>query len=59
MRPVDRVPVQPWMTAAAPTAVFAALAAGGINARFVGGCVRDTILGFPIGDIDVCTPARP
>ena len=47
------------MTGPAPTAVFAALAAGGVEARFVGGCVRDTILGLAIGDLDVCTPARP
>ena len=59
MRPVDRIPAQSWMTASPATAVFAALAADGVPARFVGGCVRDAVLGLPIGDLDVCTPARP
>lgn len=59
MQPVDRIAVQPWMIAPAPTAVFAALAAGGVTARFVGGCVRDAILDHAINDLDVCTPAAP
>ncbi|HEX3972096.1 MAG TPA: CCA tRNA nucleotidyltransferase [Stellaceae bacterium] len=29
------------------------------DARFVGGCVRDTILKRPIGDIDIATPLFP
>src|SRR5258707_12009329 len=36
-----------------------ALAQAGIAARFVGGCVRDALLGRPIADIDIATPARP
>jgi poly(A) polymerase len=28
-------------------------------ARFVGGCVRDGLLGLPAKDIDACTPAKP
>lgn len=59
MQPADRIPIQPWMKAPAPSAVFAALAAGGVTARFVGGCVRDAVLGQPIGDLDLCTPAPP
>lgn len=59
MQAVDRIAVQPWMAAPAPAAVFAALAAGGAPARFVGGCVRDAVLGLPINDLDVCTPAAP
>lgn len=59
MQPVDRLPLQPWMTAPAPVAVFAALAAGGVTARYVGGCVRDAVLGLPIHDLDVCTAASP
>src|SRR5205807_2887022 len=31
----------------------------GITARFVGGCVRDALLGRPIADVDLATPARP
>jgi poly(A) polymerase len=41
-------------------AVIAALAAGGVEARFVGGCVRDAFLGLTTpGDIDIATPAPP
>src|SRR5689334_4323918 len=45
----------------APTrALLDALAKAGISARFVGGCVRDALLGQgPIADIDLATPARP
>jgi poly(A) polymerase len=50
---------QPWMTEPATAAVLAALAAGGIEARFVGGSVRDALLGRAIGDIDLATPAPP
>ena len=35
-------------------------AAGGPDAaRFVGGCVRDALLGLPIGDIDIATVLTP
>jgi poly(A) polymerase len=53
------IPPQPWMTEPATLAVLGALAAGGAEARFVGGSVRDALLGRPIGDIDIATPAAP
>jgi poly(A) polymerase len=64
----------PWMTEPATHAVLAALAAGGAGARFVGGAVRDALLGDPREfdqglepapapptdtDIDIATPAPP
>src|SRR5207302_4332 len=39
--------------------VWLAGAGGGAQARFVGGSVRDALLGRPIGDIDIATPAPP
>jgi poly(A) polymerase len=54
-----RIEPQPWMCEAATVAVLDALAAGGFEARFVGGSVRDALLGRPIGDIDIATPAPP
>jgi poly(A) polymerase len=39
--------------------LLAALRDAGIAARFVGGCVRDALLGRPIADIDLATAARP
>lgn len=50
---------QPWMTEVETEAVFDALAAAGADARFVGGCVRDTLIGRPVGDIDIATDAVP
>jgi poly(A) polymerase len=55
------LPPQPWMTAAPTRAVIEALevVGGPGSARFVGGCVRDTILKRTIGDIDIATPLTP
>jgi poly(A) polymerase len=47
------------MTAPETDAVLRALGAGGAELRFVGGCVRDAVLGRPIGDIDIATPEPP
>jgi poly(A) polymerase len=47
------------MTEAPSRLVLSALAAGGAEARFVGGCVRDALLGRPIADVDIATPAPP
>ncbi|OAN69329.1 poly(A) polymerase [Jannaschia sp. EhC01] len=46
-----------WLTDAGTTAVFDALA--GHGAWFVGGCVRNGLLGLEVADIDICTDARP
>ena len=54
-----KIAPQPWMIAPPTRAVIGALADAGIAARFVGGCVRDALLGRPIADIDIATPARP
>ena len=58
-RPAERIGIALWMSEPAVAAVLAALARDGGAARFVGGCVRDTLLGRPIGDIDVATPLPP
>jgi len=46
---------QPWLESQATRAVMRALeAAGGAGcARFVGGCVRNSLLGQPVDDIDI------
>jgi len=48
-----------WLTRADTRAVFDALAAKGYAARAVGGAVRNALLGRPVVDIDIATPARP
>ncbi len=54
-----RIVPQPWMVEPATRAVLEALSAEGVEARFVGGSVRDALLGRQIGDIDIATPAPP
>ncbi len=55
MQPAGRLDPQAWMA----TPVLTALAARGATARFVGGCVRDGVLGRPVGDVDIATDASP
>lgn len=52
---------EPWLTAPETRRVLAALeAAGGPGAaRFVGGCVRNALLGEPVDDLDLATPLKP
>ena len=56
-----RLQGQAWLTAPATRAVMAALAAAGGPdcARFVGGCVRNALIGAPIDDIDIATTLTP
>ena len=54
-----RIAVQPWMKTNGMTRVLAAITAGGREARFVGGCVRDALLGLPVKDVDIATPEMP
>lgn len=59
MKPAARLTPQPWMIAPETRAVFDALARGGADARFVGGCVRDAWLNRPVKDVDIATHAPP
>ena len=49
----------PWMSAPETRAVMDALTKEGGGARFVGGCVRNTLLGESVEDIDIATTHRP
>lgn len=53
--------LRPWMTAPETAAVLDALEAeGGVGcARFVGGCVRNALVGRAIDDIDIATTLTP
>lgn len=48
-----------WLANPATQAVCAALEAGGAQALFVGGCVRNALMGVPVTDIDISTDAVP
>ncbi|MFC5371517.1 CCA tRNA nucleotidyltransferase [Brevundimonas faecalis] len=56
-----RLEGQDWLTAPATRAVMEALAVAGgpACARFVGGCVRNALIGAPIDDVDIATILRP
>lgn len=55
----DSIGEKPWMKTAGPV-LDALEAKGGAGcARFVGGCVRNAILGTPVGDLDIATTLTP
>lgn len=55
---MQRLAPQPWMTAA-QRVMDALEAARPASARFVGGCVRNALLGEPVSDIDIATQLVP
>ncbi len=59
MTPSGRIEPPPWMNDPASRRLFAALAAGSIAARFVGGCVRNAVLDRPVDDIDLAVDKPP
>ena len=59
MDKVGKIDPQPWMTAPQTRAVLAALTADDRPARFVGGCVRDAVIGREVKDIDIATSEPP
>ncbi|MGI3169752.1 CCA tRNA nucleotidyltransferase [Pseudooceanicola sp. C21-150M6] len=48
-----------WLSHPGTQDVCRMLTAAGFRALFVGGCVRDALIGRPVGDIDIATDARP
>lgn len=58
---MESLGLRPWMTRPETARVLDALeAAGGPDcARFVGGCVRDAVMGRSVGDIDIATTLEP
>ena len=48
-----------WLDDPALQVLLAALSAGGEEARVAGGAVRNTLLGEPVGDIDIATTTLP
>lgn len=51
------LPAADWTGRTDLAALVAALGAG--NARYVGGAVRDTLLGIAVKDVDIATPLEP
>jgi poly(A) polymerase len=48
-----------WLDNAATQRVFEVFEANGVEVFCVGGCVRNTLLGVPVSDVDMCTAVRP
>ena len=48
-----------WLEDRAAQTLLGALEAESYQAYFVGGCVRNALLGLPVKDLDVATSARP
>ena len=57
MAELATLPAADWTRRTDLATLVAALGPG--NARYVGGAVRDTLLGQPVKDIDMATPLRP
>lgn len=55
---MQTLPPQSWMAAAQPV-MDALEAARPGSARFVGGCVRNALLGEPVSDVDIATQLTP
>ena len=56
---VRTIKSRPWMRDVATRRVMRALTASEGEPRFVGGAVRDTLLGRPPREIDIATPVKP
>ena len=59
MKPAGRIDPPAWMSDAPSLRLFAALAAAGIAARFVGGCVRNAVLDRVVDDLDLAVDRPP
>ena len=59
MKPVEKITPQPWMNTSESRRVIEILSAEGAEARFVGGCVRDAVIGRTVRDVDVATTLVP
>ncbi len=57
---IFKLPIRSWMQKSSTKSVMSALQRQGHLARYVGGCVRDTLAGRDaIDNIDIATPAAP
>ena len=54
-----KLPDAPWRRRTGMPRLLRTLGAGEGETRFVGGCVRDTLLGLPVSDVDLATRLTP
>jgi poly(A) polymerase len=54
-----KLPAAPWQNWTGMSQLLAALGAGEGETRYVGGCVRDSLLGLEVSDVDLATRLPP
>lgn len=54
-----KLPPRDWQTREGMTELLDALGAGEGETRYVGGCIRDSLLGLPVNDVDLATRIAP
>jgi poly(A) polymerase len=54
-----KLPDAPWQRRPGMSALLRALGADAGDTRYVGGCVRDTLLEMPVSDVDLATRLEP
>ncbi|HEX9947900.1 MAG TPA: CCA tRNA nucleotidyltransferase [Allosphingosinicella sp.] len=54
-----KLPKAPWQRGEGMKALLEALGGRDGDTRYVGGCVRDTLLGLPVSDVDLATRLPP
>ncbi|MFC3088795.1 CCA tRNA nucleotidyltransferase [Tabrizicola soli] len=59
MKVVGEKVASDWLDHPGTQSLCAAIEAAGHRALFVGGCVRNSLLGVPVGDVDLATDATP
>ncbi len=59
MKPVGTIPLPNWLQSPATQALLNCIPNSSETVRFVGGCVRNTLLNLPVKDIDLATTYRP
>jgi len=56
---MDRLAAQHWIQDNNVKKLLSALGYPDVDVRFVGGCVRNSVLGRPVDEIDLATPDKP
>jgi len=60
MKPLENVHInEPWLDSESLQSLFDILCADGGEARVAGGAVRNSLMGEPVGDIDLCITLLP
>ena len=59
MKPAGTIPLPGWLQSQTTQNLLSCIPHADETVRFVGGCIRDTLLGLPVKDIDIATIYSP